>query len=78
MTLSYRRHGIGADTCVLRVAVFIQMLTIIFVAANASRVALEIQLWLTWVRVATAIPTDVPLFTVDALYCGYTVFAGAV
>ena len=30
-------------------------------AAAASRVVVEIQLWLTWVRVATAIP----LFTVD-------------
>ena len=41
------------------------MLMIIFVAAAASRVALEIQLWLTWIRVATALPIAVPLFTVD-------------
>ena len=47
---------------VLLVAVVTQMLTAIFffLAAAASRVAIEIQFWLTWVRVATAIP----LFTV--------------
>ena len=58
----------AVDTRVLLVAVFIQTLTIFFVAAPDSRVVVEIQLWLTWVRVATAIPTAistaVPLFTV--------------
>ena len=38
---------VAVDTRVLLVAVFIQMLTIIFVAATASRVAVEIQLFLT-------------------------------
>ena len=56
---------VAVDTRVLLVALFIQMLTILFVAATASRVAVEIQLWLTSDRVATAIPTAVPLFTVD-------------
>ena len=41
------------------------MLTILFVATTASsRLAVEIQLWLIWVRVATAIP----LFTVDIVH----------
>ena len=52
---------VAVDTRVLLVAVFIQMLTIIFVAATASRVAVETQLLVTWVRVATAIPTAIPL-----------------
>ena len=60
------------DTRVLLVAAFIQMLTIIFVAATASRVAVEIQLWLTWVGVATdmptAKPTAVPLLIVDVQF----------
>ena len=61
---------VAVDTRVLLVAVFIQMLTIIFVAATTgSRVAVEIQSWLTGVTVSTAIstavPTAVPLFTVD-------------
>ena len=60
---------VAVDPRVLLVAVFIKMLTTIFVAATASRVAIEIQLLLIWVRVATAIPTAipaaVPLFTMD-------------
>ena len=64
---------VAVDTHVLLAAVFIQMLTITFVAATASRGTVEIQLWLTWVGVATvistalptALPTAVPLFTVD-------------
>ena len=60
---------VAVDTRVLLVGVFIQILTISFVAATGSRVAVEIQLWLTGIRVATAIPTAiptaVPLFTVD-------------
>ena len=39
LTHCYRWHGVGADTFVLLVAVVIQMLTIFFVAATASRVA---------------------------------------
>ena len=44
----------------------IQMLTVLFVATTtaASRLTVEIQLWLTWVRVATALP----LFTVDKVH----------
>ena len=56
---------VAVDTRVVPVAVFIQMLTIIFVAATASRFAVDIQLWMIRVRVATAIPTAVPLFTED-------------
>ena len=64
LTHYYRWHGVGADMFVFLVAVVIQMLTITFVAASASRVAVETQLWLTWATMATAIPTAVRLFTV--------------
>ena len=60
---------VAVDTRALMVAVFIQIMTVFFVAATDLRVAVEIQLRLTGVRVATAIPTSiptaVPLFTVD-------------
>ena len=61
----HRWHGVAGDMFVLLVAVVTQMLTaILFFAAAASRVAAETQLWLTRVRVATAIP----LFTVDVQF----------
>ena len=51
---------VAVGTCVLLVAMFIQMLMTIFVAATGSWVAVEIHLWLTWVRAATTIPTAIP------------------
>ena len=51
---------VAVDIRVLLDAVFIQMLTINFVSATPWRAAVEIQFWLTWFTVATAVPTAIP------------------